>query len=217
MATLVNGLTVFEATVRIPLRGAWVADLEVDGAELLPTEAHAVTLYVQGNPLVGTVVPDRQTVYAGRLHARLVGGANGFGKVLPAKGYRAAPASIVVRDILREAGELLAPSSASLTVMLRHWNRTAAPAGRARDAILEALGYSWRVLPDGTVWVGVDTWPASAAQGETLKAKGTGVRVVSPADGSALILPGEVFDGGKVSSVTYTVRPKAVRAMAWAA
>lgn len=215
MATNVNGFAILGGQVFMPTRGAWVADVDLDTDFLLPTAAHGVTVVVQGNTLVGTV--HRQGLYAGRLQARIVGGANGLGAQLRAKGYRAAPASLVVGDILREAGELLSASSAPQTLMLARWNRPADPAGRALAAILSTLGYSHRVLPDGKVWVGVDAWPASAATGEVLSRHGYGVRTLSPADGSPMLLPGTTLEGERVASVTYDIKPKATRALAWAA
>lgn len=215
MASTVNGLAMLTGRVKLPTRGAWVADVDLDTDQLLPTAARGVTILLLGYALVGTVA--RQGFYAGRLQARLVAGGNRLATPLPAKGYRAAPASLVVGDILREAGELLSSSSASLAAMLRHWPRSAGPAGRALGAILEALGYSWRVLTDGKLWVGVDAWPASDAVGDVLYAHGHGARSVSPADGSPLLLPGTTFGGERVASVTYDIKAKATRAWAWAA
>jgi hypothetical protein len=89
----------------------------------------------------------------------LVGGADGLGRLLPPKDYQGVPASLVVRDLFNEAGEI--PGDIDLPTVFVRWQRMAGPAYSALAQVMARLpDKNWRVLPDGTVWAGKETWPA---------------------------------------------------------
>ena len=162
--TLNGGAAVLRAHVFLPFAGVWSADLDVDTDDEL---AGAVTIEVDG------VVTFRGTVIDGGVthglwRGRIVGGAAGLRVALPSKAYLDAARADVVRDALAEAGETLSATSDSLAAAVARFHRAEGAAGRAIDATADALGYGWRVLADGTVWLGAETWPASPEADVTL-------------------------------------------------
>jgi hypothetical protein len=67
-------------------------------------------------------------------------------------------------DALTDSGESLSASSdpAILNYTLNGgWVRFASPGSSALLAILDSIPNtpSWRVVPDGSIWVGYETWP----------------------------------------------------------
>lgn len=89
----------------------------------------------------------------------LVSGSGGLSKVIDARYYEDAEAETVVRDLLKDCGER--PSGdLKLPGTLPRWVRPEGPAHEAlRGLMMLYPGHSWRVLPDGTVWVGEEDWP----------------------------------------------------------
>ncbi len=77
-----NGSRVISGTITFPYYGPWVADLILASSEDIGT---SVTLVAGDLSLKGTVV--RQATFANSRSARIVGGAAGWRKSLPSKGY----------------------------------------------------------------------------------------------------------------------------------
>lgn len=162
--TLNGGAAVLRAHVFLPLAGVWSADLDVDTDEDV---AGAVTVEVDGAVAFrGTVVDGGVT--HGLWRGRIVGGAAGLRGTLPALAYLDATRADVVRDALAEAGETLSATSDSLATAIARFHRAEGAAARAIDATAAALGYGWRVLADGTVWLGAETWPDAPEADVTL-------------------------------------------------
>lgn len=214
----VNGLSVLSGVVSLPAGGAWWADLVVDDETALPTTARAVTLDLGGQTLVGTVIPGRQGAYAGTGRVRLTGGAGGMDAVLPARKYRGVPTRIPVLDVLTEAGELLSATSDALLLaaVLTSWTRARAAARASLHELLKASGAAWRVLPDGSIWFGVNAWPVATFEGDILEERfGGSWRRLSPDTGQ--LLPGTTLQGQRLGAVVYRFGQGETRAEAWAA
>lgn len=117
----------------------------------------------QGTTLRGYVL--RSQVVEGVCSAVILGGRGGLAQALPPKMYDLQIlASMPLGDILREAGEALAPSSdpAARGRSLSSWVRRAGDAGEQLSALGDAVGAVWRVLADGSVWFGADAFPPAA-------------------------------------------------------
>ncbi len=212
----VNGAAVVKGSVVLPARGAWIAELELDADDTLPTGQHAATLDLGSQSLTGTVATDRQGVYAGKLTARLVGGGNGLATILTARKYRGVPLSIPLTDILNETGERLSSTSASatLTYPLPHWARARGPASSALECLLTAAGATWRILPDGALWVGVNTYPAATFDGEVIEERhGGSWKLLSPNSGT--LLPATTLFDRQVNAVVYRIASDSFKAEAW--
>ncbi len=211
---LANSQRVLKATLTATVLGAWHTTLETDGASAL---SGAVSISWGLSTLKGTVVRAGSEDGGSRSSALVVGGAGGLSLTLPGKYYSSSPAAqSVVADILRESGESLSTTSdaAILARVLSRWTRTEGTAGSALTAVTDALGATWRVLFDGTVWIGVDTFPTSTAATATILDGAD-----NPASGALVVdleslsvLPGETYLGRKIREVTYTSTPEASRA-----
>lgn len=148
-----DGAVCVSARVLMPRVGAWTADVVVDDPA---PRAGRVTLAIDGVAFVGAVV--RGDVRNGRWRGRLVGGAGGLRGTVAAVAHRGATLGLVLADVLRATGEALAPSSADLTATVARWSRIEGTGARTVADVAAAAGCAWRVLPDGSVWVGRETW-----------------------------------------------------------
>jgi len=101
-ATL-NGVPVVSGSIAVPLVGMWTADLAIatDAAE-----TGAATIVVGNLTLKGTIF--RADTFAGQTRARVIGGAGGWRKTLPAKPYGSpggVTLAMVLQDAAKECGE----------------------------------------------------------------------------------------------------------------
>lgn len=166
---------ILDGDLVLPRLGVWTARAEIDAdAAIAPGTDATIALARDdgGAParFVGRVV--ESSVWQGRAHVVIAGGRAGLaGRLaaeLPPRSYVAAPQPVpvveIVRDICTEAGETLAPAAeaALATLVVPRWFR-AAGTGAAALRELAAVVPAWRVLGDGTVWAGAETWPAAAA------------------------------------------------------
>ncbi len=161
-----QGDAVLSGTVARPLSGAWVARLEVD---TVAEPLGPMTLSLAGTLLAGTI--SQASVFASRVRCVLVGGAGGLATVLPAKFYRSVTLRTVIVDTLIAAGERFSATSdpAVYGQALPAWARTAGTTAQALDALVAKVpGASWRVLADGSIWVGRVAWAAKSLTFETL-------------------------------------------------
>lgn len=151
-----NNIPVSSGMITIPRIGRPLAELRLgEVASLAPGEA--VILRFEDGTTYRTTVR-RSGPSAGATEVFLVGGYDGLSKNLPAKDYQGVPASLVVRDLLVEAGEQ--PGELDLPTVFVRWIRRSGPASEALKAVMERLpDRAWRLLPDGTTWAGPDAWP----------------------------------------------------------
>ncbi len=156
----VNGLRATLVALTLPRVGAWVADVELDSAEVL---TGAASLAIDGQTWAGFVV--RGGVFGGVWRGRIVGGAGGLSRVLPAIAQRGGTLGTALADVLRAAGETIAADAGSLSDVRGLWHRLAAPAQSAIADVASSAGFAWRVRADGRVWLGAETWPAFVPAG----------------------------------------------------
>lgn len=218
-ATL-NGSPILSASIGMPRVGAWHADVALPATAAITGRC---TLAVDGGlTLVGTV--KRSDVWLETVKLRMVAGAGGLGRLAKPQHYRQTRLSVVLADLLKTAGETLASDadSAALALSFGSWATMANPVGVMVSALLadgrlpEAT--AWRMKPDGTLWLGPETWPESGL-----------VNVVEyqdleehPQDGrlelgveALRLLPGTVLDGRRVSYVEHVLTGDAARTRPW--
>ncbi len=203
-----NGIPVVSANLTFPRIGTWVADVLVDTDQGL---AGAVELDIGGLVLKGSVW--RSGVTITRTQARVVGGARGLGVQLKSRFYRQVPARIVLNDLLSEAGERLSSTSdpTLLSRNLSAWARFELPASDCLRALVDdELAACWRVLPDGSVWVGTEQWPETSAP-YTVLGERRELGQVDVGCSGALVLPGTTIGGRRVSHAFYTVDASSLR------
>ncbi len=160
MAYSVNGIPLLTTDLTEPRIGAWRGELEADTEEPL---TGAITLDLNGITFSGTVLPNRSGAHGGSTRAAFVGGKGGLSRELPAQNYASGVilVSTVLGDILRGAGETLAPDSDAsvLRRQLPKWHREAGPASHALVRLLDVAQATFRLNRTGQIWVGVDTYP----------------------------------------------------------
>jgi hypothetical protein len=205
----VNGAPVLEGVVRLPRVGVWQADLEMPAGVSL--SGRATIKLADALTLVGTFARsglDRR----GRARARVVGGAAGLGRELAPKSYLNVPLRIPLTDVLTDAGEHLSATAdpTVLALQLPAWSRMSQVAGLSFAALVDAAGATWRILLDGTAWVGIETWPTSnmtalAMSYEPERFRRT-VATLIPT-----VLPGQVFEGERVALVQHVIAPSSFR------
>lgn len=209
----VNGAPVLAGSVNLPRVGVFTVDVE------LPAPADgSTTLSGRAQVQLGAALSFSGTFARsgldgrGRVRARIVGGGAGLGKTLVPRSYLGVPMRIPLADILADAGEKLSASSDQglLGFQMPAWSRMSAVAGISLAALVAAVGATWRVLPDGTLWVGSESWPASTMQAVSIsfepEAKRRTVASLFPT-----ILPGQTYGGEHVVFVQHLVTSRTLR------
>jgi hypothetical protein len=212
----VNGQDAIETRLTTPRIGAWHLDVLVDDPTALAGVARVVVDsneqaqgLAAGLVLVGTVV--RSGVFADTGHIRIVAGAGGLGLSARPRHYTGTSVRIVLGDLLAGAGEKLAATAdqSVLSTGLDAWTTGAVPVGTAIALLLATAGpgIAWRMLPDGTLWVGRETWPDAGVDSDLYQifedsAETNSMRI--GVDGP-LALVGTLFQGRQVSATEATV------------
>lgn len=215
MVAELSGATVLRATVTMPLRGAWTADVTTEGTPMLAVDT-AASLRLGAARFTGTI--RRLTSFAGRAGARLVGGAGRLASQLPARAYSQTPLDLPLRHALDAAGEVLDagvdPSLLGRT--LSRWTRLGAPLSHELDALASTAGpsVSWRVLDTGGVWIGEETWPIRELAAELLD-DDLNVGRLRLAPDAATLRPGDMWRGRRCARVTHVWTADGLRTEAW--
>lgn len=213
----VNGLDVIEGRLFVPRIGRWTAewkidsDQEIDGAVVAAVGDGSLTLK-------GTVI--RGGEFVALASTRIVAGAGGLTTVASPKHYNSMQAGTIVRDLLKNAGETLSSRADAgvLSTNLAAWTTLGLPIGRLFRRLLALLGsdVAWRILPDGSIWIGRETWPDSGLTADDFE-------IIEQDDeqGFSIIglevpvmLPGTTLLGRQVSYVEYSFTD-VMRAKVW--
>lgn len=216
MTVAVNNVSVMSGTISMPAYGAWHARLKLD-AEDASSLAGQCTISIEGGAsLIGTAY--RSGVFEGRVEAWIVGGANGLSVSLPAKFYDAAPARTIATDIARESGETLSATAdaATLSTLAPKWMRIAGTAGRALSTLTTHLGVTWRMLDDGSIWIGLNTWTPFSGDYDIIDTSSSDDRTTI-ADDTLALRADMSIDGRNVSYVQHMIEPDSLRTEAWLA
>lgn len=202
--------------VNLPRIGAWTADLWILGSlNMIGTVA---VNFGDALELRGTV--NRCKVFDGQTRLRIVAGADGLRKLAKPKHYVSPSVRQVLSDLLVDAGEVLSPTSPTDVIgeTLNAWTTLALPTGIMVAALVSQVpGAAWRHLPDGTVWVGKETWPDSGFTDDTSR-----LIEEDPENASLLygldeptLLPGTTIDGHRADIVVHTIDPEQTRTRVW--
>ena len=211
-ATL-NGNRITEARLSIPAWGASYHDVSLD-AEVTIAKGAACTLVVADLTVKCTALSGGPA--AGRAYYRLVAGAGGWGKEIPAKSYAndlGVKNSTILGDAASAAGETLDTSTIPSGTFAPSFVRIADQACR----VLEQLAPSaWYVGEDGQTRIGArPSTTVSAKLDQTSQldlARGT---VTLASDTIAAILPGATIAGLTVVDVEHEIASGALRSKVW--
>lgn len=217
-----NGFPVMQARISRPRVGNWVAELALDAqvASQLPAGASG-TLVTDGGALTfqGIILPGRADAYAQNVTLRMVGGSNGLGNLTTPRFYAGVSVSQPLGDVLKDAQLSLSStaSSGALGTALQFWALVKHAAALALTNLADAVGGGcvWRVLPDGSVFFGVDTFQASALVDFELidYMPLEGLQVISSE--APDVNPGESFNGRNVSTVVHEINADGSRIKLW--
>jgi hypothetical protein len=79
------------------------------------------------------------------------------------------------------------------------------------------LGYRWRALRDGTIWIGADTYPTLEAEAVQIAAwPDQALRLIAP-DAAPLVRPAVTYDGWQIDHVTTRLENGTIRQDIWRA
>jgi hypothetical protein len=205
------GAPILVVEVTMPSTSAWHATLDIDTEE---EPSGPFVFRIGAVEFRGTVVPGRSGHFGGRTKLRVVGGAGGLSKKLKARNYSGGITTVrqVLDDILRESGEALS-SQADAGILGRQipaWHRTEQETNRALTMLCDKVGANWRVLRDGTIWVGIDTWPEVTPEGELVDEDwADGVITVSSDDATGV--PGVTISGQQIEQVVHRMDRSGIR------
>ncbi len=215
----VGDLAVSSGSLQLPQSGAWSALLEC-GSASAPTGAATIVIRREDGTedlFVGTVRRADVTPGSETMIATVIAGADGLRSELPprpyAPGSTPVPAGLVARGIADDAGETLADGveTALDGRALPRWHRAAGTRGAvALDLLAEDLGYSWRFLADGTLWIGEESWPALNSRAFWAGAEPNDGWTRYATDG-APFLPGQAIDSARAVEVIYELAPLRAR------
>jgi hypothetical protein len=196
-----NGVTVIEGTIVRPLVGVWIADLKIDqagGSGFGP--GTQVTIASEGGySIVGVVDPNRTGDFLDSMHVRILGGGGGMAKTASTRSYSQGTfARDVINGFMTDAGEELSSTADAgmLGTSLNGWSVMGKTINWNLRALLRIVAPSmnWRILADGTLWIGTEMWPSASGTFDAIDQ--------DPADGSYVlgveapfVVPGTNIDG----------------------
>lgn len=219
----INDVAVLSGSISMPLIGMFTADLVIDqpDGEGFDAGTSVSIEAADGVTLSGTVVPDRTGDYLDAVHVRVIGGKGGMATEATPRAF--AQPSAFVRDIvnalLGDAGETISSTAdaALLGTNLVAWAIFKAPVSQALVALLDIVAptHHWRMLSDGTLWIGQESWPTEEVTYEIINH--------NPSDGtldlgvdSPAITPGITVDGvGKINRVEHQISAEKIRSHVW--
>lgn len=206
----VNGKAIVEAQLHMPRIGAWTADLVVDAENA--SQVTGAIAFDLGGTLKYRGTATRAGSAFGSVSLRVVGGNAGLPVNLAPKSYEGVPLRIPLQDAITDAGEQLSSTIAPalLTVQLAKWTRFNETCTSVLDTLSAEAGCIWRVLYDGTVWLGNDAYPEIPVPHELLSGDPHQGRVEIGVDAPALV-PGVKFLGRNVEQVDHVLTESKVR------
>lgn len=202
LATL-NGLEVIDLRLSMPRVGVWHAEVTCASDETTDTPVD----FVIGEQLELHGHARAQGVAFDTLIVDLIGGKGDLGALAPARNYRNAALSNVLSDLLDAAGEeasdtiLSSVNSFSLPRWSTNGGRTV---GVELDALAALIDGTWRALPDGSIWLGVEKWKAADFDFEILRTAPQQRELVVVSD-DAFPLPGQSLSNAPWPNLSYVL------------
>jgi hypothetical protein len=208
------GLDVLSMHVGLSLYGVWTAHGRLDSTDV-PTGQ--VLLEADGGfSLHGTIA--RGGIHLDAAHVIVIGGAGGLHKEVSGS-YRSAQFRDPLDAIARAAGETLSADITEdlLSLQLTFWTLGACRASRGLDDLARFAGVNWRLLPDGKLWLGEESWPSAEVPEEaTIEDRFPIEKRVVLAVETPALLPGvDLVDVGRVVAVDHYIEADMVRTHAW--
>lgn len=212
----VSGIPVLSGALMLPRVGAWSALVHLDTTE---TISETVDIDWGGLSLKGSFV--RGGFESGTLWCRIVGGAGGLCRTIEASGYKRPKVGAVLDALMDASGERLSSAiSADLKGRQLDWYALmrGQSVGDALSKLADATESAWRVLPDGSVWMGAETWPKSKAEPddvEVLEVALASFRMRVRMLEAGKVLPGETWNDLHVDRVEHSIGGGEISSVLW--
>ena len=136
----------------------------------------------------------RHGTFADTQSVRVVGGAGGLATPCMPKQYQNLPMRFLLRDLMQTAGETLSSTVSNdiLNIELSDYILSNRPVATVLTQLLQYMpeGTVWRVLVDGTIWFGLDTYPANSTPTQLIDYSPRELRYFLGVD-DPVLLPGQ--------------------------
>lgn len=219
---LVNNISILNVTITLPSTGNWVANLVLDTND--PTgfaSGDAVSIVDDaGLTFSGSVVPLRTGLFIDTLHVRVAGGKNGVGKATTPRAFQRAFVRDILNSLLADSGETLSSTvdQSLLSEQIGNWNIYSSSVAASLDLLLANIdpNLNWRILPNGELWIGIETFPADTSQ-FVIMAPCNPIEQMYTLGISNITFPQGVnlANIGNVSRIEYQILPSTLRAVVW--
>jgi hypothetical protein len=213
---------VIRGTIMLPLIGIWTADVVIDQIDGAGFEAGTeVTIASDAIEYKGVVATDRTGDFLDAIHVRVIGGKGGMAKDASLKSYVQPSAFVrdVVNGLMRDGGETISSTADStfMSTNLTAWSVMQGLVSNGLETLIYFVDASkhWRILPDGTVWIGDESWAdseipfISIANNPTERSFELGVEAPNMTPG--ITLP----NVGRVSRVEHSITGNQIRSTVW--
>ena len=197
-----NGYEVVSATISMPLHGVWTAIAEVNTNTVVTGRCMLDCAGVLFNGMVR-----RSGSFQNTLSVWIAGGTNGLKNEIAGLQYKNVPASVPLKDALSLAGNQVLSTTADAALLAAFWPKWVRIGGQVSDELSRIVGEldaSWRILRDGTLWVGEDTFPALTVAG-TIQSHDSAFGCIAVATDTPLLVPGVTWNGYELSYVTHRI------------
>jgi hypothetical protein len=104
-------------------------------------------------------------------------------------------------------------ATSALDARLEQWKHNDVPASRALQSICDNQGLIWRVLRDGTVWLGAEEYPVTKSK-HVLIDEDWSAGTIDFAPETPDLLPGVTFRDQQIRYVVHRIRPGFLRSEA---
>lgn len=221
-----NSFDCLRGRISIPLTGTWVADLAIDPGTsdaLIPPYQSPVTITLGENGFTLTGNVRRINNAFDTVFARVVGGGLGIWQSVNPQAYQNATFGVIASQILSQVGETLSTSTPSSVTNLQvpFWTVMKGPAFKVLYALVKlassmlSVKINWRVLSDGTVYIGPEIWPLATMTSYDLMSWQPEQLLTTVFSLNPTVLPGQNWQGGNVSNVEHVIEPERIRTRIW--
>lgn len=219
-----NNVPVISGSVSMPLEGVWSADLVLDQPDGSGFAAGtAVSIAAGGLALSGVVAPDRTGSFLDAVHVRILGGKGGLSQLATPRAYVQPGAYVrdVLSGLLGAAGETLSATADAgfQSTNLLAWSVFRVPVSQALEALIRVVAPTlhWRVLSDGTVWVGAESWPVTSYAFDLMAHDPTQQTYELGVEAPAIVPGVSIADLGRVSRVEHLIESDSLRTRVYVA
>ena len=210
-----NNICIHKLSINLPYTGIWIGEFFITNEIDIENN---VLIKIGKTNWYGKVL--ESAVYGGMVRLKVSGSKNGMSGIVQAKHYKSLKLNILCTQILNEMGERMATTVNlnDLSFEPAHYVRFSGGCAATLNQVCTRFGLNWRTLPNGTVWIGKETWP-------TLDVKSLTNYVLMDEDSSNLnreyaiddpvIIPGNKVDNLNVMSVIYDIDDDKLRCTTW--